>query len=166
MSQKLRQEYLFSSRFRLSQSSISTMRRRSGGDPRLLFTSLLTRIAIPHLSAILMPRSLKSSDSCNCWSIDLALPERNLFISAIAVYSVGKGRRPSIPPTSLTFASLLLIPSKEKLIDYLIPALVAECQSERRIGKVGVMRLDDWPSPMLHFPRFSLCFCRARDQKR
>ena len=47
----------------------------------------------------------------------------------IAVYSVGKGRRPSIPPTSLTFASLLLIPFKEKLIAQLIPALVAERQS-------------------------------------
>jgi len=50
----------------------------------------------------------------------------------------------------LTFASLLLIPSKEKLIDYHIPALVAECQSERRMAEVGVMRLDDWPSPRLH----------------
>ena len=68
----------------------------------------------------------------------------------IAVHSTGKGRRPSIPPTSLTFASLLLIPSKEKLIDYHIPALVAECQSERRMAEVGVMRFDDWPSPRLH----------------
>ena len=50
--------------------------------------------------------------------------ERNLYISAIAVYSVGKGRRPSIPPTSLTFASLLLIPFKEKLIAKLILRLL------------------------------------------
>ena len=48
----------------------------------------------------------------------------------IAVYSVGKGRRPSIPPTSLTFASLLLIPFKEKLTAQLVPEPIAECQSE------------------------------------
>ena len=48
----------------------------------------------------------------------------------IAVYSIGKGRRPSIPPTSLTFASLLLIPFKEKLTAQLVPEPIAECQSE------------------------------------
>jgi hypothetical protein len=60
--------------------------------------------------------------------------ERNLYIRQLPYIVLAKVEV-SIPPTKMTFASLLLIPSKEKLIAYLIPSLVAERQLERRIGK-------------------------------
>ena len=140
MSQKLRQKYLFSSQFRLSQSSILTMSREGegSGDPRASFSYPLTPdpIAIPHLSAILMPRSLKSSGGHELLKHQiLALARAKPIYRAIAVYSVGEGRRPYITSYITDFCRPPSYSIQGKAYSLIHPALFAERQSERRIGR-------------------------------